>query len=236
MNLGRQLPIPGAILSSLLLSIFLYSLTARSSFPAMDYVTSQPAGFSDRSAKQEKQHESVIVDFVAIIMALFGSDSETGPNQIDLETKSNVLSPVPGEQCQVSEKYPVKVRRWCDLITQYSLKNNLDPDMLAGLIWLESGGNPSAYSHSGAVGLMQVMPRDGLAAEFVCKNGPCFRDRPTINELENPEFNISFGSKMLSGLIQRRGSLRDALKSYGPMDVGYSYADRVISIFHQYED
>ena len=98
----------------------------------------------------------------------------------------------------------------------------------------ESGGDSSAYSVSGAVGLMQVMPRDGIAAEFECINGPCFASRPTIEELLEPDFNVEYGSQMLSGLVARQGSFREALKAYGPMDVDYSYADRVLSIYENY--
>jgi hypothetical protein len=39
---------------------------------------------------------------------------------------------------------------------------------------------------------------------------------------------------MLAGLINRLGSLREALKAYGPMDMGYSYADRVLAIYENY--
>jgi hypothetical protein len=39
---------------------------------------------------------------------------------------------------------------------------------------------------------------------------------------------------MLAGLVRRTGSLRDALKSYGPMDVGYYYADKVLGIYQRY--
>ena len=136
--------------------------------------------------------------------------------------------------CQVSPLYPEEVRQWCSLIVENAEKNNLHPDLLAGLIWYESGGNASAYSHSGAVGLMQVMPRDGLAAKFMCINGPCFANRPSRVELENPEFNLEYGSRMLAGLYSRHQDLREALKSYGPSGAGYSYADKVLSIYERY--
>lgn len=136
--------------------------------------------------------------------------------------------------CKVSQAYPEKVRRWCEWITEYSKKNELPPDLVAAVIWQESGGDPGAYSHSGAVGLMQVMPRDGIAASFICQNGPCFASRPTIAELEDPEYNIAYGTQMLAGLNQRFGDLRVALKSYGPMDVGFSYADTVLGLYQQY--
>jgi hypothetical protein len=137
--------------------------------------------------------------------------------------------------CKVSQKFPEKILQWCDLITAYSTENGLDPDMVAALIWQESGGNPIAYSRSGAVGLMQVMPRDGIAASFICRNGPCFTNRPSIAELEDPEFNVRYGTGMIAGLLKSHGNLRDALKYYGPMDVGYYYADIVIGIYDNHK-
>jgi soluble lytic murein transglycosylase-like protein len=98
----------------------------------------------------------------------------------------------------------------------------------------ESGGDETAYSVSGAVGLMQVMPRDGIAVAFECINGPCFASRPTIEELLEPAFNVEYGSQMLAGLTARLGSTREALKAYGPMDVGFSYADTILAIYENY--
>lgn len=136
--------------------------------------------------------------------------------------------------CNVSKQYPPTILQWCDLITHYAERRGLPPDLVAALIWQESGGNPLAYSRSGAVGLMQVMPHDGLAASFNCVNGPCFKDRPSTAELKDPEFNVSYGTKMLAGLVNKRGNLREALKSYGPMNVGYYYADKVLGIYQRY--
>jgi hypothetical protein len=137
-------------------------------------------------------------------------------------------------ECDVSSMYPAEVTQWCALITEYARKNFLPPDLIAAVIWLESGGNPSAYSKSGAVGLMQVMPRDGIAASFMCVNGPCFTNRPSTDELYEPEFNIKYGTQMLTGLLNKHGSYRDALKAYGPMDAGYTYADKVLSIYERH--
>ncbi len=137
-------------------------------------------------------------------------------------------------ECAVSTNYPGKITQWCGLISEYSYRFGLEPDLVAAIIWQESGGDKLAYSRSGAVGLMQVMPKDGIAASFMCVNGPCFSNRPTIKQLENPEFNIKYGTKMLSQLVTRKGNLRDALRSYGPMDVGYSYADKVLGIYQRY--
>lgn len=136
--------------------------------------------------------------------------------------------------CEVSGLFPKKVLRWCNLISFYARKQDLDPDLVAALVWLESGGNEVAYSKSGAVGLMQVMPNDGLAVAFMCVNGPCFADRPSTTELQNPEFNLKYGTRMLARLLNKHGNLREALKSYGPMNVGYYYADKVLGLLSQY--
>jgi hypothetical protein len=82
---------------------------------------------------------------------------------------------------------------------------------------------------------MQVMPSDGLAASFMCKNGPCFTNRPSTQELQDPQFNVKYGSGMLAGLLGKYGDMREALKSYGPMDSGYYYADKVLGIFNNYK-
>jgi soluble lytic murein transglycosylase-like protein len=127
------------------------------------------------------------------------------------------------------------VRQWCDLIHKYANPVGLDDNLIAAVMWQESGGNPKAYSKSGAVGLMQVMPRDGLAAAFQCKTGPCFANRPSMDQLYDPEFNISYGVRMLAGLLEKNGTMREALQAYGPMDVGYYYADKVLKIFQDYQ-
>jgi len=139
-----------------------------------------------------------------------------------------------GSTCRVSESYPESVRQWCQLITEQAEKHKLSPDLIAALIWQESGGNALAYSKSGAVGLMQVMPRDGLAASFQCPNGPCFASRPTINELQDPTFNVQYGTQFLASLLQTNGNIREALKSYGPANVGYYYADKVLGLYQTY--
>jgi len=136
--------------------------------------------------------------------------------------------------CGISPLYPDSIQQWCSLIERYATQYNVDANLIAAVMLQESGGKAGAFSKSGAVGLMQVMPRDGKAAKFTCQNGPCFANRPTIDELLNPEFNIAYGTQLLSGLLYKYGNARDALKAYGPMNLGYAYADAVLRIYHHY--
>ncbi len=142
--------------------------------------------------------------------------------------------PIPADNCEVSHRFPQGIMQWCELITTLARQAELAPNLVAAVILQESGGDATAYSSSGAVGLMQVMPRDGIAAAFECINGPCFANRPTIEELQDPRFNVEYGTRMLAGLIVKLGNPREALKAYGPMDVDYSYADKVMAIYENY--
>lgn len=144
---------------------------------------------------------------------------------------SNPVELASAETCALYDRYPDKVKPWCVLIEASSAEHGVDPLLIAAVMLQESGGQPEVLSTSGAVGLMQVMPRDGIAASFQCVNGPCFASRPSIEELKDPAFNVNFGVRMLAGLIARHGDVREALKSYGPYDVGYRYADQVLAIY-----
>lgn len=214
MRIAHQWVVPGTIVSSLILALFSFIVTAGAA--PLDQVSapvaSAGAGVSQPAAVSAAQP--------------VGQENPQEPSSEPVK---------PGKKCAVSEKYPQSVRQWCNLITRYARQHGLDANLVAAVMLQESGGQPLAYSKSGAVGLMQVMPRDGIAASFMCVNGPCFANRPTIEELQDPAFNIEYGTRMLAGLENRLGSLREALKSYGPKDVGYYYADIVLAIYQRYQ-
>jgi soluble lytic murein transglycosylase-like protein len=151
--------------------------------------------------------------------------AETNSVQPEQESKTG---------CLISNRYPEAVLQWCELIQTHAQENGLDPSLVAAIILQESNGNPQAYSPSGAVGLMQIMPRDGIAAGFWCSSGPCFAGRPSMNELFDPEFNIAYGTRMFAGLVHKHGNVRDALRAYGPVGWGYGYADKVLAVYNQY--
>jgi soluble lytic murein transglycosylase-like protein len=146
------------------------------------------------------------------------------------KTPSAAAKAIPAD-CALRSNYSDAIRQWCGTIQTYASQHKIDPNLVAAVMQQESGGDSSAYSSSGAVGLLQVMPSDGIAASFYCASGPCFSGRPSTQELLNPDFNISYGVKMLSGLVERYQNVREALRAYGPVDVGYTYADTVLAIY-----
>ncbi len=125
---------------------------------------------------------------------------------------------------------PERIQPWCELIQSASAQYGVSADLIASVMLQESGGQAEVISASGAVGLLQVMPSDGIAAGFICANGPCFASRPNTQQLLDPAFNVDYGVRMLANLIGKYGNERDALKAYGPYDVGYYYADKVLAI------
>jgi hypothetical protein len=139
------------------------------------------------------------------------------------------------DECKSNTHIPESVRLWCEPIVENATQHQLDPILVAALIEVESGGTADAVSLSGAVGLMQIMPRDGLASQFECINGPCFANRPSMQELYDPVYNIHYGSNYLRGLINRYdGDTREALNAYGPEEMDYRYADLVLSVYQSY--
>jgi hypothetical protein len=199
-----QFIFPGAVLGSLILASFGYTVMASATNISVNSETEQ----------------------------IFQQKNTSNDDLADTSSDKGLSNTGKNSNCKVSDRYPENIRRWCEMITKHSIRNNLDPNLIAALIWQESGGNPTAYSKSGAVGLMQVMPRDGIAKSFMCANGPCFVNRPSIAELQKPNFNVKYGTNMLAGLMNKYGDTREALKYYGPMDVGYYYADKVLGIFN----
>ena len=93
-----------------------------------------------------------------------------------------------------------------NLIIQYSKDRQLDPYLVAAVIYSESHFHPTAVSPVGARGLMQLMPATatGIAKKIGLTN---FK----INDLFDPETNISIGTYNLQGLAGRYNSNIDGM-------------------------
>ena len=88
--------------------------------------------------------------------------------------------------------------------------NRLDPEMVAAVIYQESGFKVDSTSRSGAVGLMQLMP--STAAWIAARTG---EPAPTTGELKQPDINIRYGCWYLRYLLDRyQGSQVLALAAY----------------------
>jgi soluble lytic murein transglycosylase len=84
-----------------------------------------------------------------------------------------------------------------DIIRQQAADKNLDPSLIAGVIYVESHFRDQT-SHAGAKGLMQIMPStaDYIAAK---SGGTAFEQ----GDLASPQINIAYGSWYLRYLLER---------------------------------
>jgi len=90
--------------------------------------------------------------------------------------------------------YPL---RYEAVIRQASEENDLDPTFVAGVIYTESRFRPDAESHSGAYGLMQLLPE---SARFIQRKSGIKGD------YRDPEVNIRLGTWFLGYLGDRYNS------------------------------
>lgn len=58
----------------------------------------------------------------------------------------------------ISPIFRIEVQYWADSIVKWAAASNLDPNLAATIMQIESCGDPRARSSAGAMGLFQVMP------------------------------------------------------------------------------
>jgi len=104
----------------------------------------------------------------------------------------------------LSDIWNWRVRRWEEVIVPVAIDRGLDPDFVTALVWMESRGDSRAVGPVGAVGLMQVMPRE-----------MGYRWRPSRDTLMDPATNLAWGTRTLAIIIrQSRGDIFNALAAY----------------------
>lgn len=110
--------------------------------------------------------------------------------------------------------------RVADALVHEGHKQNINPELLVGVLLTEDPElNPSARSHVGATGLMQVMPFHG--GKWGCGS----------NDLYNIESNICHGVKILKQAIAGAPNMRLALLRYNGCVRGRNTPD-----CHRYDD
>lgn len=117
------------------------------------------------------------------------------------------------------------------LVQRLSAERGLDPKLVDSVVRVESAYNPSAVSHKGALGLMQLMPDTARRLE--------------VDDPLDPEQNVRGGIRELDRLIERfSGNLQLALAAYNagegaverhrgipPFQETRDYVARVLSLY-----
>jgi soluble lytic murein transglycosylase len=110
-------------------------------------------------------------------------------------------------------RYPL---RYEQIVRSHAKNYDLDPALLAAVIYTESRFNARAESSAGAIGLMQLLPE--TARGIAIRTGG---DGFVVTDLYVPEINVRYGSWYLRNMLDRYSDERTALAAYhaGPGNV-----------------
>jgi soluble lytic murein transglycosylase len=103
-------------------------------------------------------------------------------------------------------RYPLEYE---EILRAHGRTYDLDPALLAAVVYVESRFDPNAESAAGAVGLMQLLPETakGIA---IRTGGTKF----VVADLRDPEINVRYGAWYLRHLRERYADPELALAAY----------------------
>jgi soluble lytic murein transglycosylase len=112
-------------------------------------------------------------------------------------------------------RYPLEYEH---MIRVHAQNHELDPALLAAVVYVESRFDPNATSPAGAIGLMQLLP--DTAKGIALRTGG---ERFVVADLRNPDINIRYGSWYLDHLLDQYDDMSVALAAYhaGPGNVDH---------------
>ena len=139
-----------------------------------------PQDYQDRSTTKRHNRQDAISDTfgiaVVLTVAVLGYQYFTGhisigkgasahepnaPTAIVLPLEEPLPYLAPPEYNSLESISPIftrEVQFWGDRIAEWARQHNVDPNLAATVMQIESCGDPLALSRSGAMGLFQVMP------------------------------------------------------------------------------
>jgi len=153
--------------------------------------------YQQTAATPHEQGSGCLSDFaiaplaVLFISALLASLAwKTVPSSVDLP---------PASSTSISPIFRIEIHHWAASISKWAAASQLDPNLVATIMQIESCGDPRAKSGSGAMGLFQVMPFHFYA----------------IDDPYNPDTNAARGLAYLARSVATGGGdTRLALAGY----------------------
>jgi len=133
---------------------------------------------------------------------------ESPPQEGIKDSQTDIMPPLSADYSPVQSQSPTS---FDSIIKTASRRYGIEEGLIKAVIKMESNFNPTAVSHAGARGLMQLMP--GTAAGLGVRNS------------FDPEQNIMAGTRFLKDMLDRYGGdLDSALAAYnwGPGNVDKS--------------
>lgn len=138
----------------------------------------------------------ILIFSIGVLLALAGVRLATSPvfEQTPLSADEAALN---------IQWLPASVERWSSYYREYGAAYDVNPELIAIITTVESGGDPQAVSEAGAVGLMQVTPTTAgdIARRYL-------KQPRQEYDLKDPRTNIEFGTAYLAMLRDEFGEAR----------------------------
>jgi hypothetical protein len=157
---GYLLPPLAVLVIGALLAIFAFTMTPQ------NLTVQAAAGTAPRSRILDSAVGAFIPDPPRGASSSGTADTIPGPPaappqavlQMTFPDQSVQVQVVPAASSTLSPVFTPEVQHWSSEIVRWSRAAGVDPNLTATVMQIESCGDPSATSSSGAMGLFQVMP------------------------------------------------------------------------------
>ncbi|PIE81730.1 MAG: hypothetical protein CSA11_03515 [Chloroflexi bacterium] len=152
----------------------------------------------------------LLVAFALPNLALGASDQAltgTGIAVVSAQTNEVETAVTTALTGSISPVFSKEVKHWEPQILNWATLYNLDPDIIATIMQIESCGDPNAVSSAGAQGLFQVMPFHFEAGE----------------DMQYPDTNAFRGMKFYNTMLAHTGG--DVMLSFAGYNGGYAASD-----------
>lgn len=112
-----------------------------------------------------------IVPLAVILLSAILASIAWNANPLPANPPASAARPIPvnappdSTSTGISPIFRIEVQYWADSIVKWAAASNLDPNLAATIMQIESCGDPRARSGAGAMGLFQVMPYHFRAGE-----------------------------------------------------------------------
>ncbi len=131
---------------------------------SIDDVRARLATIEAKFQPQQPEQQAAAIDtengaFAQLLLKqTLGSTGPTTLGQMWQSATGQAISPRAGTSPNQGAGLPARAAQFQPYFEAAGARYGVDPDLLAAVAWAESGFNPDAVSHAGALGLMQIMP------------------------------------------------------------------------------
>jgi soluble lytic murein transglycosylase-like protein len=101
---------------------------------------------------------TVLIFAMFVLPAVGASQSDPARTSSDEAARVSEQQSDVAPMATISPVFSPEVQQWRPAIERWAAEYQLDPDIVATIMQIESCGDPGALSHAGATGLFQVMP------------------------------------------------------------------------------